>query len=114
MRNLIQTGPDRKLTRQTKAARRGDNRHVEHQAQPIWMAALLATRCLAVGHGRERAIRWECVAGRAVYTNTAGDCELIEPLGVTLQAGDTLAVDWAPGETAYTVETYRLSNLSVA
>jgi hypothetical protein len=29
--------------------------------------------------------------------------ELIEPLDVTLAAGDTLSVTWMPGETGYTV-----------
>jgi hypothetical protein len=78
------------------------------------MAVLLATRCQAVSNGRERAIRWEWVAGRAVYTNTAGDTELIQPLGVSLRGGHSLAVYWAPGETAYTMEMYRQRNLCVA
>jgi hypothetical protein len=86
---------------------------VEQEAQPIWMAVLLATRCQAVGNGRERAVRWEWVAGRAIYTNTAGDAELIQPLGVRLRDGYALAVFWAPGETAYTMEVYRQNNLGL-
>ena len=77
------------------------------EPQPIWMAALQATRCQAVTDGRQHAIRWEWVAGRAVYANIGADTELIQPLGVSVQGGHILAVHWAPGETAYTKETYR-------
>jgi hypothetical protein len=73
---------------------------------PIWLAALLATRCLASGNGERHAVRWSCVSGRAVYTNAGADPELIQPLGVRLQGGHTLAVRWMPGETAYTMEVY--------
>jgi hypothetical protein len=62
---------------------------------------------MAVAEGRERVIRWEWVAGRAVYVNTGTDTEVIEPLGVSLQGGHTLAVCWLPGETAYSMETHR-------
>lgn len=71
---------------------------------PIWMAALLATRCHAAVNGSGRAIRWECVAGRALYTNRSKETEWIQPLGVRLQDGETLAVSWLPGETSYTLE----------
>ena len=57
-------------------------------------------------NGENRVIRWDCVSGRAVYTNHGGDAERIEPLGVSLMGGQTLAVYWMPGETAYTVEVY--------
>ena|SRR5579872_6173272 len=73
---------------------------------PIWMAALLATPCQAVANGADHVIRWECVAGRAVYTNRSKATESIQPLGVRLQGGETLAVSWLPGETAYTLEIY--------
>ena len=35
-----------------------------------------------------------------------GSCqvELIQPLGVYLRGGQTLAVYWTPGDTAYTLE----------
>ena len=73
---------------------------------PIWFAVLMASSCLTTANGENRAIRWDCVSGRAVYTNQGGDAEHIEPLGVRLLGGETLAVCWMPGETAYTVEVY--------
>jgi hypothetical protein len=70
------------------------------------MAALLATPCQAVTNGEDRAILWDCASGRAMYTNSSEQTEFIQPLGVRLQGGDTLAVSWMPGETAYTLEVY--------
>jgi hypothetical protein len=67
---------------------------------------LVATCCLARGNGQDHAVRWNCVSGRAVYTNAGADAELIQPFGVRLQGGHTLAVSWEPGETAYTTEVY--------
>lgn len=76
-------------------------------AGPIWFAVLMASSCLAKANGEQRAVRWDGVSGRALYTNLDGDAERIEPLGVSLMGGQTLAVYWMPGETAYTVEVYR-------
>jgi hypothetical protein len=73
---------------------------------PIWLAVLLAAECQARGNGTDHHVRWDCVAGRAVYTNYGRDAEHIEPLGVSLSVGETLAVYWIPGETAYTMEVY--------
>ena len=73
---------------------------------PIWLAALIATRCQAIGAGAAHAIVWKSVAGWALYTNTGAGPELIQPLGVRLQVGESLAVSWGPGETAYRVEVY--------
>jgi hypothetical protein len=73
---------------------------------PIWLAALAAARCLVNRNGEDHAVRWSCVSGRAQYTNAGADAELIQPLGVRLQRGQTLAVYWLPGQTAYTVEVY--------
>jgi hypothetical protein len=81
--------------------------HQPADACPIWFAVLKASSCLAEVNGENRAIRWDCVSGRAVYTNRGGDAERIEPLGVSLMGGQTLAVYWMPGDTAYTVEVYR-------
>ena len=75
-------------------------------AFPIWFAVLMASSCRARVNGENREIRWDCVSGRAVYTNCGGDAERIEPLGVSLMGGQTLAVYWMPGETAYTLEVY--------
>jgi hypothetical protein len=77
------------------------------EACPIWFAALMATSCLSGPNGENRALRWDGASGRALYTNRGGDAEHIEPLGVRLLGGQTLAVYWMPGETAYTVEVYR-------
>jgi len=73
---------------------------------PIWFAVLMVSSCLTTANGENRATQWDCISGRAVYTNTGGDAENIEPLGVRLLGGETLAVCWMPGETAYTVEVY--------
>jgi hypothetical protein len=73
---------------------------------PIWLAALIATRCQAIGAGADDAIVWKWVAGWALYTNTGVGPKFIQPLGVRLQGGETLAVTWGPGETAYKVEVY--------
>jgi hypothetical protein len=74
---------------------------------PIWLAALIASRCQAVASGEDHMVRWDHVSGRALYTNSGTEMETIEPLGVRLQQGHTVAVSWVPGETAYTVEIYR-------
>jgi hypothetical protein len=74
---------------------------------PVWLSVLVAARCSAKRNGEHHAVRWDCVAGRAVYTNLGRDAEHIEPLGVSLLSGQTLAVYWVPGETAYTLEVYR-------
>jgi hypothetical protein len=76
------------------------------QSTPIWLAALFAARCSADDGSEGHAVSWNCIAGRAVYTNAGTNAERIEPLGVSLQRGQTLAVSWMPGETGYTVEVY--------
>jgi hypothetical protein len=78
---------------------------------PIWLAVLRATSCQAQGNGEHHAVRWSWVSGRALYTNAGRDAEHIEPLGVSLLGGHTMAVYWMPGETAYTVEVYRQAEL---
>ena len=78
---------------------------------PIWLAALLAASCLAQRNGENHVVRWNWVSGRALYTNAGRDAEHIEPLGVSLLGGHTMAVYWMPGETAYTVEVYRQAGL---
>jgi hypothetical protein len=74
---------------------------------PIWLAALIASHCLAVADGARHAVRWHHESGRALYTNLGSATETIEPLGVSLQQGHTLAVSWIPGETAYTIEVFQ-------
>ena len=61
--------------------------------------------------GEIHAVRWEWVAGRALYTNVGRDTELIEPLGVSLMGGHTMAVYWMPGDTTYTVDVFRETEL---
>lgn len=73
------------------------------EAAPIWMAALLASQCLTT-RGGQRAVRWDFASGKALYTNSGATPEIIEPLGVYLERGQTLAISWVPGDTAYTVE----------
>jgi len=74
---------------------------------PIWFAALIASQCQARAKGNGRDVRWNCISGRAVYTNRGAEEETIEPLGVCLQRGDTVAVSWNPGETSYKVEIFQ-------
>lgn len=73
---------------------------------PIWFAALVANRCTATDRAEDRAVSWRCSSGKALYTNSGRDAEHIQPFGVSLQRGETLAVWWQPGETAYTLEVY--------
>jgi hypothetical protein len=76
-------------------------------AVPIWFAALLAAQCQAKAQGEDRDVSWHCISGRAVYTNRGMEEETIEPLGVRLQGGHSVAVSWGAGETSYTVEIFR-------
>jgi hypothetical protein len=73
---------------------------------PIWLSVLMATSCQARSDDSNHDVQWDRVAGRAEYTNFGHDAERIEPLGVSLLVGETLAVYWIPGETAYTMEVY--------
>jgi hypothetical protein len=82
----------------------------ELEPMPIWFAALMATRCQATVNGEDHVVRWDCIAGRALYTNQGTAAERIEPLGVQLQGGHTVAVYWRTGATDYTVEIYSQSN----
>src|SRR5678815_2859378 len=61
---------------------------------PVWLAALLAVNCQARSNGLHHDVCWHAVSGRAIYTNFGSHTENIEPLGVSLPAGDTLAVYW--------------------
>jgi hypothetical protein len=79
-----------------------DSRHIAGPA-PIWLSALVATGCQAVSDRECHPIGWHWEEGRALYTNAGGDAELIQPLDVTLEAGETLSVTWIPGETSYTL-----------
>jgi hypothetical protein len=81
--------------------------HSPADAIPIWFAALMATHCQVRGSGEGRDVSWDCVSGRAVYTNRGAEEETIEPLGIRLQGGHSVAVSWTPGETSYTVEVFR-------
>src|SRR3954469_21853476 len=47
---------------------------------PIWMAALIASRCHANGNVENHSIAWTHVAGRALYTNPGPESETIQPL----------------------------------
>jgi hypothetical protein len=73
---------------------------------PIWLAVLLATSCHARSSSKHHVVRWSHHSGRATYTNAGSEDERIEPLGVSLPGGQTLAVSWMPGETAYTLEVF--------
>lgn len=85
---------------------RGPQHEKSTQAVPVWLAALFAAECLATDGSLGHAVPWVCASGRAVYTNAGPTAQRIEPLGVSLEGGQTLAVWWRPGETAYSVEVY--------
>jgi hypothetical protein len=87
------------------AARRPENMQVE--ARPVWLSALEASSCRAQSHGEYHEVRWQHVCGRATYTNLGSEEVHIEPLGVRVPRGKTVAVSWLPGETEYTVEVYK-------
>src|SRR5260370_41738764 len=80
------------------------------EAGPIWLAALFATSCEVQRNGENHAVRWDWVSGRAIYTNAGREAEHIEPLGVSLLGGHTMAVYWMPGETNSAAEDYRQSD----
>jgi len=85
---------------------RGREGRKTDEAVPIWLAVLLAASCQAKSDSRNHAIRWNRMSGRATYTNAGSEDEHIEPLGVRLSRGETLAVSWMPGDTEYTFEVY--------
>ena len=110
----VSTYAERKIAGHMQARvgpyRIGPGSAVEPQAPteetPIWLAALMANRVQASASGEPHAIRWNCVAGRALYTNHGPEAEVIDPLGVYLERGYTVSVTWEPGETEYTVEVF--------
>lgn len=91
-----------------RAETSGAAQHREYA--PIWLAALAATRCQASRQGEDHAVSWSCISGRAIYTNAGAEPETIQPLGVRLRGGQTLAVCWMPGETGYTLEVFGRSD----
>ena len=80
---------------------------VAAEPRPIWMSVLEASSCQARSRERKHIVRWEHVSGRATYTNLGSEEEHIEPLGICVPRGKTVAVSWRPGETEYTVEIYK-------
>ena len=74
---------------------------------PVWLAALIAADCKAISRFEAHGIHWSCAGGRAVYTNLGRMRESVQPFGLTLEPGDTLAVSWRPSETEYTLELCR-------
>lgn len=73
---------------------------------PIWFAVLTAAHCRAIGNGAPSEVRFDWVAGRALYTNTGANPEWISALDVQVQSGHTLAVYWMPNDTAYSTEVF--------
>jgi hypothetical protein len=74
--------------------------HLQHNDHPpVWFAVLTAAECRAIGNGEPRHVRFDWVAGRALYTNTGA-------LGVQVQSGHTLAVFWTPNDTTYSTEVF--------
>jgi hypothetical protein len=97
------TGLTRRIAKTTGA-------RLKSEPAPIWFAVLVATQCQASGNGDGHAVRWDYVSARAVYTNTGANAQSIQPLGIRLQSGHTLAVYWMPTETEYTIEVSSRSN----
>jgi hypothetical protein len=78
--------------------------HSTAEPLPIWMAALLASTCHALGHNGARNVEWKCVSGSATYTNTGDDVEILLPFGIPVRSGQTVMVTWQPGESGYTLQ----------
>lgn len=74
---------------------------------PVWVAALIASHCQATAEGSDHEVRWKSEGGRLLYTNVGSATEVIEPLGVRLMSGHTVAVSWVPKETSYTIEVFQ-------
>ncbi len=73
-------------------------------ADPMWVAALNAAIREAETN-RGEVLVWDRSANCAFYTNRGSTC-YIEALGVTLHHGETLAVCWRQGDTAYSIEIF--------
>jgi hypothetical protein len=107
----------RKNGHRCKTVRNGNSQRLAPAADmmpepvPVWLAALIAARCAATVEGGIHAVEWNHVRGRAIYTNSGVEAEVIQPLGVRLAGGDTVMVSWVPGETAYTIEVIRQQEL---
>jgi hypothetical protein len=80
---------------------------IPSETRPIWLAVLETTSCRAQSRDNYHAVSWQHVSGRATYTNLGADEERIEPLGVSVPRGKTVAVSRLPGQTEYTVEIYK-------
>jgi hypothetical protein len=93
------------LRAEQSAARRLDM--MPPEPRPIWLSVLEASSCQAKSRGQNHEIRWQHVSGRATYTNVGSEEERIEPLGINVPRGKTIAVSWLPGQTEYTVEVYK-------
>jgi hypothetical protein len=90
-----------------------DRRHTTiAEPLPIWMAALVARGCEAMVNGAARKIEWQCISGRAVYTNVGAETETLLPFGIAVAGGDSVVVSWLPGDTSYTVELDRPGRLA--
>jgi len=79
----------------------------EYGRLPIWMAALITSGCRTAAAGSDGNVRWRYIDGRAQYTNDASGALVIQPLGIRLESGQTLAASWTPGQTNYTFEVFR-------
>jgi hypothetical protein len=67
----------------------------------IWASALIAAGCVARQGDRAEPVAWRPVDGSIRYTAT--EAVVVEPFGLSLDAGDTLDVWWKAGDTAYTL-----------
>jgi hypothetical protein len=92
------------MTRTLAMSQPKHNKHHDHP--PIWFAVLTAAQCRAIGNGEPREVRFDWVAGRALYTNIGTNPEWISALGVQVKSGHTLAVYWTPNDTAYSTEVF--------
>jgi len=68
----------------------------------IWSAALSAVGCVATGTGgSSQPIEWQPARNCLKYT--AKRAVIVEPFGISLKPGETLAVRWKPGDTGYSM-----------
>ncbi len=75
----------------------------ESLRQPVWMLALAATGCVALGQEGRVPVDWSFDGRRASYTNCSDEQVIISPFNLRLQPGESLDVWWDRGETSYTL-----------
>jgi hypothetical protein len=67
--------------------------------RPIWMAALLAVEWFAEKDGESCPVEWQCARNYMRFTGAGA--VVLQPLNISLRAGEVLELRWPRGETGY-------------